>query len=112
MSSLQATAAMDSALTVIIGPSQHGKSTLIEILLDGSDSVAIGNGSGISCTTELKLYQNTKIGRLLDTVGFDDSDQLLSNQAIAEQLASFWSTMMPRRSPSSWSTVWPTRCCP
>jgi len=89
MSSLQATAAMDSALTVIIGPSQHGKSTLIEILLDGSDSVAIGNGSGISCTTELKLYQNTKIGRLLDTVGFDDSDQLLSNQAIAEQLASF-----------------------
>lgn len=76
-------------MTVLIGPTQHGKSTVVQLLVKGGVAVATGKGDGLSCTTKMTLYEETLIGQLLDTMGFNDTHMRLTNMVIAQELAAW-----------------------
>jgi len=70
-----------------MGPSQHGKSTFVEkAVLDGV-VVPIGDGSGKSCTGKPSLYKGTRLGSLMDTPGYNDTEMRFPNQAAGEMVA-------------------------
>jgi len=78
---------MTQEVVVVMGPSQHGKSTFIELAVLDTVSVATGDGSGKSCTEKPALYSNTRIGPLLDTPGYNDTECRFNNTAAGHMVA-------------------------
>lgn len=82
-------AAMSKEAVVVMGPSQHGKSTFIKLAADLGDAhIATGDGSGRSCTGEPGLYPKTRIGLLMDTPGYNDTECRFNNTAAGLMVAS------------------------
>jgi GTP-binding protein EngB required for normal cell division len=83
---------MAPAAVVVIGPSQHGKSSFVELALAEGESgqataVDIGSGDGTSCTAKPALYENTVLGTLIDTPGYNDTKLRFTNTAAGLMVA-------------------------
>ena len=59
-------------ISILFGPSQVGKSTLVNALLD-CDYAKVGDGSGQSVTETPYYVEDTAIGSVLDGPGYNDS---------------------------------------
>ena len=81
-----ATAMSQASMTVVLGPSQQGKTTFVnDLMLDGG-WLAVGDGSGESCT-EHTVVRQTLIGPVVDGPGDQDSRLTISNEEAGRRYA-------------------------
>ena len=83
----QSAASMSQAsMTLVLGPSQYGKTTFVnDLMLDGG-RLAVGDGSGESCTEHTAVRQ-TLIGPVVDGPGDQDSRLTISNEEAGRRYA-------------------------
>ena len=81
-----AAAVLQGSMNVVRGPSQDGKTTFInDLMLDGG-RLAVGDGSGESCT-EHTVVRQTVIGPVVDGPGDQDSRLTISNEEAGRRYA-------------------------
>ena len=82
----QSAASMSQATMTVRGPSQYGKTTFVnDLMLDGG-RLAVGDGSGESCT-EHTVVRQTLIGPVVDGPGDQDSRLTISNEEAGRRYA-------------------------
>lgn len=77
--------------TILLGPTQSGKSSFIASLLplEEPNRPAVGRpAAGRSVTAECKVYSSTYIGPVLDSPGYNDTDRRVSAEEFTYQAAS------------------------
>ena len=73
---------------ILFGPTQYGKSTFLNAILDKDEDIRpkTGTGNGQSVTRVSRLYRNTLIGPTIDVPGTNDTGLLLDAEQISQQV--------------------------
>lgn len=76
---------------LLVGPTNHGKSTLIKYLANLSDwEIEIGTGDGLSTTNEFKIYKSRSDYfpgcQFIDSCGFNHNTSRVTDEDIRENL--------------------------
>lgn len=73
---------------MMYGPTQGGKSTFVQCITNGGETVAVGEGDGESVTADMTCYPATKLDRpVVDNLGNDDSMFRFTNEMIGVKMA-------------------------